>query len=607
MVTIQSAESNRTIIRYLSEVTWGSTPGTGVVKTARITNSSLAASKETQQSEEIRADRMIPAIIEVAASTEGDIEFEFSAGGQDDFFQQFLLGTWSEAMTHFVHRGTSVTITANNTVTILGGDYRDYLQDEDYIKLEGFNNPNNNGYFSIDSLAFSGGNTVITIDGTPLTAEGGSAFTKILDAGDVILKSTTTAFGSDNTVNGGGSNSFAGKVLRPGQVVYIEGLGKGSGEIEVQATDPTEGDTFVVSDGVQSLTFEIRTNAALVAPGNVHVPLSGTEATMAANITAAVNDQFRRKTIRVSATDDATDTVTLTNHRGAGGSIASSSAGLDVTTFAGGDNTKHGFFTIASVPDDDTFTTVEPLGVDANSGSLAVVIKGSHLRNPGNPNDILKQSISAETAFTDVNKQFLHTGLRVGSFNLSVTAGEIVTGSFSFMGRETTAEDSTVLGDTGSYTVLDTAGTEIYNATANVGAIKKDGAVLSSAVMSIELEGDAGLRVQRAVGERFPAGIGYGRFSLTGTVEVYFEDFTFFNAFINHETASLSFDFEDADHFKYQFTLPAVKFTADPISPGGIDQDVMEPLEWMAFRDSTLRTMMMIDRYSSVYPMSAVA
>lgn len=607
MVTIQSAESNRAVLYYLSEVTWGTTPGTGSVKTMRITSSSIVASKDTQQSDEIRADRMIPAIIEVAASTSGDVEFEFSAGGQDDFFAQFLLGTWSEVMTHFVLKGTKVTITANNTITLLGGDYRPYLQDEDYVKLEGFLNVGNNGYFSIDALAFTSGNTVITVDGTLLTAEAGSAYTKIVDAGDVILKSTSTAFTSGNTVNGGGSNAFAGKTLIPGQTVYIEGLGKGEGELVVGATDPAEGDTVLISDGVSSLTFEIRTNAALVAPGNVHVALSGTEATMAANLTSAINGQFIREKLRVSATDDGIDTVTLTNHRGTGGSISTASGGLTETSFAGGDNTKHGFFTIASVPNDDTFTTVETLTTDANSGTLAVVIKGSHLRNPGDPDDIVKQSISAETRFSDVNKQFLHTGLRVGSFNLSVTVGEIVTGSFSFQGRETTAENDTVLGDSGTYTVLAAVGTEVFNATANVGVIKKDGSAITAAVMSIELEGDASLRAQRAVGERFPAGIGYGRFSLTGSAELYFEDFTFFNDFLNHTTASISFPFEDADHNYYIFTLPSIKFTSDSIAPGGIDQDVMEPMEFMAFRDASLETMMMIDRFSSVYPMSAVA
>lgn len=607
MVTIASAESNRAVLRYISEATWGTTPGSGTVKTMRITSSSIVASKETQQSEEIRADRMIPSIIEVAASTEGDVDFEFSAGGQDDFFQQFLLGTWTEAMTHYVSKGTQVTVTGTSEITITGGDYRNYLNDEDYVKLEGFINLANNGYFKIDTLAYTGGNTVITVDETSLVVESGSAYTKIVDASDVILKSTSTAFTSGNTVNGGGANSFAGKTLLVGQTVFIDSaLGKETGSILCETTDPAEGDTFTISDGVDTVTFEVRTNSALVAPGNVHVALSGTPATLAASIATAINTEFAKENLRCTASV-ATATVNITNHRYTGGSISATGTGMTETNFSGGVTTKGGFRTIASIPNDDTFTTTETTATDANSGSTAVVIKGSHLRNPGDADDIVKQSISAETRFTDVVKQFLHTGLRVGSFNLSVKTGEIVTGKFSFMGRETTAENDTVLGDTVTYTVLDTVGTDVFNATANVGTVKKDGTALTTALMSIELEGDANLRAQRAVGERFPAGIGYGRFSLTGTIEAYFQDFTLFNDFLDHTTASLSFDFEDADHNYYKFTLPAVKFTADPIAPGGIDQDVMEPIEFSAQRSSTLQTMMMIDRFSSVFPASAVA
>ena len=112
---------------------------------------------------------------------------------------------------------------------------------------------------------------------------------------------------------------------------------------------------------------------------------------------------------------------------------------------------------------------------------------------------------------------------------------------------------------------------------------------------------------QRAVGEKFPAGIGYGRFNLSGTIEAYFEDFTFYDAFIGHDTISLGFSMEDVDHYKYYFTIPAIKITSDPIAPGGIDQDVMESMEWEAQRDPVLNTMFMIDRFSSVWPASDAA
>jgi hypothetical protein len=246
----------------------------------------------------------------------------------------------------------------------------------------------------------------------------------------------------------------------------------------------------------------------------------------------------------------------------------------------------------------------ETLTADANAGTLKVLVKGSHVRNPGDPDDIVKSSVSMETGFTDVGKYLLHDGLRVGGFDFEVAAGDIAKLSFEFAGSETTPYDATQLGGAG-YTVLDTTATEVLNATSNVGSVYKDGTAFTTAVMSIKIKGDAKLRDQRGVGSRFPVGIGLGRFALSGTVEAYFGDLDNYRDFLNHSTVSMSFDFTDADQNGYWFTMPAVKILNDPVAPGGIDQDVMESLEFNAQRDAVLETMFMIDRFSSTFPPTA--
>lgn len=602
MVAINGAESNRASLRFIAEATWGTTPGSGTTKEMRYTSSSLVTGKETQTSNEIRADRMVSNIIEVAGTSSGEINTEISGGSNDDFMQAFLLGAWSKAMNFLLVKGASVSVSGTSEITLSGADYTDWLADGQWIKLEGFLEPSNNGYFSINGTpSFTGGDTVIAIDQT-VVVEAGSAYTKFMDAGDVLAVSTAISITSGNTVDGGGGNAFGS--VKKGQKVFIEGLQKGSGSIVCTVTDPTEGATITISDGVQSVVFEVRTDASLVAEGNVHVALSGTEATMAANIQAAIMDQLRQENFRVSATVS-TATVTIKNLRGAGGSIATSDAtAFTVTSFSGGSASKSGVFTVDTVVDNDTFTTVETLTADANGGGLTVVVKGSHLRNPGALSDITKQSFSMQAGFEDVSKYFMRTGMRVGSFSMSVTAKELVTSSFSLMGGTVSHSSTDTLGDTGTYTVLGTTNTEVFNATANVGTIYKDGSALSSAIRSIELNGDASLREQPAVGSKFPAGIGYGRFMLSGSLSAYFEDFSFYDDFINHTTTSLQFNFEDVDHMTYYYTVPAIKITSDPISPNGIDQDVMEEMEWEAQRDPVLNTQFMIDRFSSVFPSS---
>ncbi|HWV44497.1 MAG TPA: phage tail tube protein [Nitrospira sp.] len=601
MVIINSAEANRAQLRYIKEAVWGVTPANGNTAEARITDSSLTRTKNTQTSKEIRADRMVPSIAEVGSSAGGSVDFEFSAGSLDAFLEGFLLGAWTRSMNFFQVKGNTVSVTATDTVKILGVDYTNYITANQYLKLEGFTDPANNKYIKVTSVAFTAGATVITATGAALVAEAGTAFTKVLDANDVILRATDIeiAAGNEITTTAG---SFAG--LKVGQTIYFEGLGKGEGSVLWNAADPVAGDTITVSDGTNTVVFEINTSPDAVGEGNVYVALSDTEATMGQNFTDAVNAQWAKGVLKVTS-EFATATSTLTNHAGAGGSIvASDVTTATVTNFAGGDNAKFGFLTVLALPDSKTIQVAETLTVDTNASALPAIVKGSHLRNPGVVSEITKQSFTVETSFTDVSKNFVARGQRPGSFSLDVKTGDIVTGSIDFMGRDI-VHSSTALLSNSPYVPLDSTATEILNATSNVGSIKYQGTPLDLAIQNITMKGDNNLREQRAVGEQFPAGIGYGKFDLSGTADAYFESFELYQAFVDHTTVSLSFDFTDVDNNHYIFTVPAVKFTKDPISPDGVDTDVMEKMEWTAQRDPVLKTQLMVDRYSSIWPMAA--
>jgi hypothetical protein len=610
MVIINSAEANRTQLRYIKESVWGTTPASGATTEARIVDSSITRQKNTQTSKEIRADRMVPSIAEVGSSAGGTIDFEFSAGSMDAFFEGFLLGAWTTEMNFFQVKGNVVSIAGAGEVDILGADYTDYITAGQYLKLEGFTKPENNKYVAVSAVSFGSGKTTITVleevgvgSDAGLTAEAGTAFTKVLDANDVLLKATdieTSATGNEITTSAG---TFP--TLKVGQTIYVEGLGKGTGSVLWNVADPVAGDTVTVNDGANEAIFELNTSADAVGEGHIYVPLSQTPATQGQSFTDAVNAQFAKGVLRVSSTFD-TATSTLVNHNGAGGSIvASDTSTATVTSFSGGAASgKFGFFTVLAQPDTKTIQVAETLVTDANAGSLPVVVKGSHLRNPGAVGDITKQSFTIETSFTDVSKNFVARGQRAGSFSLDVKTGDIVTGSMDFMGRDIIHSSTNLLG-LSPYTPLETTTTEVLNATSNVGTIKYQGTALDLAIQSITMKGDNNLREQRAVGEQFPAGIGYGKFDLSGTADMYFESFEVYQAFVDHTTVSLGFDFTDVDNNHYIFTIPAVKFTKDPISPDGIDTDVMEKLEWTAQRDPVLKTQLMIDRFSSIYPMAA--
>lgn len=489
------ADSNRASLRYIPEVssTWGVMPLSGNTREARITGTSLAASKETVVSNELRADRMVSDVVEVSAASSGDVNWELSAGAFDDFMQAFLLGLWSRPMSFDFFRG-NVSWTSTSQLTITGGDFTAYpmLAVGRIFKTAGFSTATNNGYFAVLTTAFSGGNTQINVAATPGTIEVAGPAKVLYDANDRFLASTALRAGTSS------ASTF----------------------------DSNSGNAF----------------AAAIAAGQLVVG----------------------QKIRVS-----------------GFATANS----------------NGLFTVTSTSDDVIGVTPAP-ATDANAGADTINVRGSHLRNPGDIDDITPQSFTLQTHFTDIDEFLLQKGMRVGSFNMEAAAGAIVTGTFGFSGKDTTNPSADVLGDVSDYTVLPSVAFDVMNATSNVGSIIKDGTALGSALQSISLSGDSSLRMQNAVGSKFPRGIGTGRFNLTGTVNAYFEDMDLWNDFINHTTTALSWDFTDADGNNYVFTLPAVKFTSDAPAPAGIDQDIFEELAFVAFRDPTTNTQFTIDRFS---------
>ena len=612
---LQAAESNRAILRYLAEATdcWGVTPASGSSREMRITSSSLTAEKETVVSDEIRADRMISDVIETAASSGGDINVEFSAGSLDDFLQAFLLGAWTRPMTFDKFEGAFVSMNDNagtTEVLISGADYTDYFTVGRRIKTEGFINPANNDYWQVASASFAAGVTTVVTTGTTAVDETGSDYSRVMDANDVIiLKSTAirAGTGATKTFDSNAGNAFATAIsaghLVVGQKIYVTGLGYEEGTFTF-ASEPADGETVTINDGANSVTFEFDNDSAFTR-GNVDVTLGGSANATAANLQAAIMDQLWKGKIEVSASV-ATNVVTVRNIHPDQVANAASSALTEATATAvtavdfTGATASFGVFTITALTD-DVITVAETVATNANSGTVAVTIKGSHLRNPGTLTDITPQSFTIETGYSDVGQYFLQTGMRVGSFGLNVASGELVSGTIALMGKETTANSATVIG-AAPYTALASTATPVLNATTNVGSIYKNGELLATALQSIEINGEAALREQRAVGSRFPAGIGTGRFNLTGTITSYFETLEMYDHFLAHDTISLAFDFQDNDKSVYWFTIPALKITSDPIAPGGIDQDVLEEMEFMAIRDPGLNTQFMVDRFSSVRP-----
>lgn len=600
------ADSNRASLRYLAEDPngWGITPASGAPREMRITGSQLAAQKETVTSDELRSDRMVPNIIEVAASAEGDINFEMSAGAIDDFLAAFLYGQWSRPMTFDVFKGRHVAITDTDEVTISGGLYAHYFTVGRLVKLEGWLTAGNNTYGTIVSAVNGGSSTVVTLSGATLVVEAGNPDSGMLDANDVLVISTAIRFGTGAaaTIDSNSGDAFAAAVAAEqivvGQKLHIDGLGMESGTILFGGVADA-GARVLISDGEKRRGFQF---GGVMLPGYINVATGASAANSATNLAAAIMAETAKGNLKLKATV-ATATVTIVNLAGvAGGAIVEEldpGNDMTVTNFSGGVDGIRGVFEVTSVSDDIIGLFPAPT-TNANSGTAKIVVKGSMIRNPSNVNDFVRQSFTVETSFEDVNRHFVASGLRVGSFELEVNSGEISTGTIQLMGRamERRLSNTSLLRNS-PYTPKDAPTHEIMNATSNVGDLAIDGDTGLAFIQSISISGDASLREQRAVGHKYAVGIGVGRFQLSGSFAAYFETGELFDRFVNHDTLKLSFFYYDLSNNRYDFTIPAIKLTADPVAPEGIDQDVIENIEWEAQRDPATKCMLQIDRFSS--------
>ncbi len=606
------ADSNRARMRYIKSVDgWGTTPATGRTRELRYTGSTITASKQTVVSDEIRADRMIEDIIETSAKSAGQVNVEFSAGSHDDFLESFMYGAWTRPMTFDSVQGTTIQWANATTLYVQGADVTDLFLAGRRVRTQGFVTPANNDYFQIDTIVYNAGanRTEITVTTGSAAAEKGSPASTMYDANDVIvLKNTAIRFGTGGqpTIDSNGTNAFAAAIaagqLSIGQIVFVEGAGFETGSVTFAGV-PAAASKIKISDGNATVTFQF----GGVVPQTASAVEVGTDAGACAENLALVINQLRvAGTLQCSATVSG-DVVTIRDLNVTGGTITEvvdTANAISVGQFAGGDTTLRGGFTIQAATGDVLTVSPEP-NTFANGSATAITVKGSMLRNPSDPADIVPQDYVIETGFEDVSQYFIADGQRVGGFSYDLSANAILKGDYTFSGRGMTRKPDTLLGDTTTYTVLPTTATPVANATVNVGYVHVNGAQLSTALQSITITGDNSLRDQNAVGYKFPAGIGAGRMEIKGAIKAYFADGTLWDQFINHDTVSISFDVQDVSGHQYNFTVPSAKFSTDTVNPAGGNQDIMEDMEYMAKRDPATDCQVQIDRFSCVLPVTA--
>lgn len=147
-----AAATNRLSLRFVKETTFGITPA-ATQTNVRFSGESLKQDTSTASSTEIQSDRQIPGIVRSAVGASGDINYELYMGGS----LETLMTEGAMQSGAVTAAATDSSTTSSIDVTAINGRFSAATGNPfisgysigDWVKVTGFSNAGNNGYFRI--------------------------------------------------------------------------------------------------------------------------------------------------------------------------------------------------------------------------------------------------------------------------------------------------------------------------------------------------------------------------------------------------------------------------------------------------------------------------
>lgn len=182
---------------------------------------------------------------------------------------------------------------------------------------------------------------------------------------------------------------------------------------------------------------------------------------------------------------------------------------------------------------------------------------------------------------SDIGQFLWFKGMQTGSMSLSLEVGSMITGSFGFTGMSHDIASASILPGT----PVPSQDREGMNAVTDVGMVLENGANLlnsGSFIKSVKLDISNNLRARKAVGVYGSAGVGSGELAVSGTLDVYFADATYYRKWLDGTKTSLAIGMADSGGFGYLFEMDHVKFKDGGLSGLQKGNDVMLSLPFDA-------------------------
>ena len=199
---------------------------------------------------------------------------------------------------------------------------------------------------------------------------------------------------------------------------------------------------------------------------------------------------------------------------------------------------------------------------------------------------------SIEDYAADIDQAKLFTGCTVSSMGISLAPNQMVTTTFSMVGKGMTLSATQKTQDAAS----GAAPFDAYSGDLSIGNV---GALSASAIVTaVDFTVDNAFAPTFVVGSDETPALQYGRATVEGTFSAYFEDAALVKRFLNETNSALQVSVNDPTGAnEYTFLFPYIKINSADTSVGGPDSRMVE-CSFVALYDSTEATNLKITRPS---------
>jgi hypothetical protein len=191
---------------------------------------------------------------------------------------------------------------------------------------------------------------------------------------------------------------------------------------------------------------------------------------------------------------------------------------------------------------------------------------------------------SIEDAALDITQFRLFTGMGVNSLAVSIRPNQMVTGTFSMVGKDMTISGTSV--DDSKTASSGNAPFDSYSGTMEIG--NSVGTLASVAVVTgIDFTITNGLAARFVVGSDSTTDLEFGNAVVEGTITAFFENSSLYNRFLNETESAIEVSVDDpTGSSAYTFLFPRVKFNAADVPVEGPTSRIIT-IPFVALYDST--------------------